>query len=372
MTRITSGITPLDAQLGGFVEGRIHVFVGMPGTGKTSATIHFLDAALRTGESAALLTRERGTDLISHAAHLGLDVRPALRSGQLAAVRYRSDFASRLGSGVPVGRVLDELRVAWSAAIRTRVAINSCSPFLADGAPSDARILALTEFLEGSGATSVVTLPGELSAATIDRRLEPLLDRAAAVLRFSREADGHYRVDVVKVRQSYSSSHPIRFTIRAPNGITAAGAESEAAVAAPARRLALLPLGGVANELLAEFAADYQPGPRVSLAEAAEPGRLAGAGALIIDVGTDQVEQLPARLRQLLRATRLPPVIVLAAFDLPSPDRGHILAAGADEIITADMSAEERRARLAAAIHRGRGFHPSPPGDTRTGAVRAP
>ena len=222
LTRITSGITPIDAQLGGFIAGRIHLLVGVPGTGKTSATLHFLAAALAQGEPAALLTRDRGADLISHAAHLGVDLVPALRSGQLSAVRYRSDFASRLASGVPVGRVLDELRDAWSAAKPARVAINTCSPFLADGAPSDARMLALAEFLESTGATSVVTLPGELSTTTFDRRLEPLIDRAAAVLRFSREHSGHYRVDVVKVRQSFSSSRPIRFTIRAADGIAAA------------------------------------------------------------------------------------------------------------------------------------------------------
>lgn len=228
MTRITSGITPIDAQLGGFIAGRIHLLVGVPGTGKTSATLHFLDAALRLGEPAALLTRDRGSDLISHALHLGINLKTPLRSGQFSAVRYRSDFASRLASGVPVGRVLDELRAAWAAAgqsQRTRVAVNTCSPFLADGAPSDARMLALTEFLESTGATSVVTLPGELTTTTFDRRLEPLLDRAAAVLRFSREPAGPYRVDVVKVRQSFSGSHPIRFTIKSPNGIAAIGDE---------------------------------------------------------------------------------------------------------------------------------------------------
>jgi circadian clock protein KaiC len=219
LTRITSGITPIDAQLGGFIAGRIHLLVGVPGTGKTSTSLHFLDAALRAGEQAALLTRDRASDLISHAAHLGIDLRRALRSGQLSAVRYRSDFASRLASGVPIGRVLDELRAAWSTVKPTRVAINTCSPFLADGAPSDARMLALTEFLESLGATSVVTLPGELSTQTFDRRLEPLIDRAGAVLRFTREPAGPYRVDVVKVRQSFSSSRPIRFTIGSPNGI---------------------------------------------------------------------------------------------------------------------------------------------------------
>jgi KaiC/GvpD/RAD55 family RecA-like ATPase len=225
LTRITSGITPIDAQLGGFIAGRVHVFVGVPGTGKTSATLHFLDAALRQGEPAALLTRDRGSDLISQAAHLGIDLRPALSSGLLSAVRYRSDFSSRLASGVPIGRVLDELRSQWSGSRATRIAINTCSPFLADGAPSDARMLALTEFLEGTGATSVITLPGELSTTSFDRRLEPLIDRAAAVLRFSREQGGQYRVDVVKVRQSFSSAYPMRFTIRSPNGIVAAERE---------------------------------------------------------------------------------------------------------------------------------------------------
>lgn len=371
MTRISSGVTPIDAQLGGFIAGRIHVFVGVPGTGKTSATIHFLDAALQSGENAALLTRDRGTDLISHAAHLGVDLEPALRSRQLVAVRYRSDFASRLSSGAPVGRVLDELSAAWSARPLARIVINSCSPFLADGAPSDARMLALAEFLEASGATSLVTLPGELTTATLDRRLEPLLDRAASVLRFSREPAGHYRVDVVKVRQSFASSHPIRFTIDAPNGIRALGDAAAAGGVARSRRLAVLSIGGTASDILGELEANGPDSPRVAPAEVVRPGALAGVGALLIDVGHQQIEQLPIRLRDLGRVAQLPPLVVVLGFAVPAYDRARILAAGADELLTFEMGAEERQARLSAAILRGRCAQPLPRAENRIGLAGA-
>lgn len=377
LTRISSGVNPIDAQLGGFIAGRIHVFVGVPGTGKTSATLHFLDAALRGGERAALLTRDRGADLISHAAHLGIDLNPSLRSGRLFALRYRPDFASRLNSGASVGHVLDELRTAWGADPVQRIVINSCSPFLGDGAPSDARMLALTEFLEASGATSVVTLPGELSTATLDRRLEPLLDRAASVLRFSREpaGGGHYRVDVVKVRQSFSSSHPMRFTIDSPNGIAAlpVAAAAGAAPSGPARsrRLAVLALGGTAAGILAELGVDGDSASAVSAADATRSGALAGVGALLVDVGRQQLDQLPARLRELGRAPLLPPLVVVAGFDVPPEERAGIFEAGADELLTIEMAPEERRARLSAAILRGRCAQPLPGPDARGGALGA-
>lgn len=373
MTRISSGVNPIDAQLGGFIAGRIHVFVGVPGTGKTSATLHFLDASLRDGESAALLTRDRGADLISHAAHLGIDLEPSLRSGRLIALRYRPNFTSLLNSGASVGHVLDELRTAWGAPPVQRIVINSCSPFLGDGAPSDARMLALTEFLEASGATSVVTLPGELTTATLDRRLEPLLDRAASVLRFSREPAGHYRVDVVKVRQSFSSSHPMRFTITAPNGIAALAGPATLANPQPSdarsRRLAVLTLGGTAAGILAELGVDGNAAAAISLADAARPAALAGVGALLVDAGRQQLGQLPAQLRELGRAPLLPPLVVVAGFDLAATDRAEILAAGADELLTIEMAPEERRARLSAAILRGRCAQPLPRSDARGSAL---
>src|SRR6185503_10268413 len=98
----------VDDQLGRLVPGRAHIFVGGPGTGKTTLCLRFIAEGLTRGESAAMLVSGRGSDIKAHASHLSFDLNDALRKERLILFRYRADFAQRIGNA-PAGRsIIDD------------------------------------------------------------------------------------------------------------------------------------------------------------------------------------------------------------------------------------------------------------------------
>ena len=97
-----SGIKELDALLGGGLgRGTSSMFMGPPGTGKSTLAITFAVAAAERGEKALLFIFDEtiGT-LKNRAAQLGLNLEAHLRSGLIAhrTDRSRGNFARRTGA----------------------------------------------------------------------------------------------------------------------------------------------------------------------------------------------------------------------------------------------------------------------------------
>ena len=84
--RISSGVSDLDAMLGGkgyFRESSI-LISGTAGTGKTSLAGYFVDAACRRGESALLFVfEESAAQVVRNLRSIGLDLAPWVRNGRL-------------------------------------------------------------------------------------------------------------------------------------------------------------------------------------------------------------------------------------------------------------------------------------------------
>lgn len=219
---IRSGISPLDAHLGGVAAGRIHILAGGVGVGKTSACLHFLQAGLDAGEACALLTTDRPSDLRAHATHLGIDLGRPLRDGRLVALRFRPEFARRLAAATAGDRPIQDLQrmIATGRQVR-RVVVDPATAFLADGTPSGGSLAALVAFLDGLGAATLLTWVGPVAAAT-DRRLDPLLDRAATVAELARLPDGAFEMTVARARYAAAPREPLRFTIERAVGLVAA------------------------------------------------------------------------------------------------------------------------------------------------------
>ncbi|MGH8047013.1 MAG: ATPase domain-containing protein, partial [Chthoniobacterales bacterium] len=78
-----SGIAELDQLLGGGLDrGTSNMFMGPPGTGKSTLTIKFALAAALRGEKTFLISfDETMTTLINRAAKLGMDIQPHIDSG---------------------------------------------------------------------------------------------------------------------------------------------------------------------------------------------------------------------------------------------------------------------------------------------------
>ncbi|HSI65632.1 MAG TPA: ATPase domain-containing protein [Candidatus Saccharimonadia bacterium] len=84
-----SGILELDTLLGGGLDrGTSNMFMGPPGTGKSTLTLKFLVSAAERGEkSLALIFDETTGTLLNRAEQLGMDLRPHMESGLVTIIQ---------------------------------------------------------------------------------------------------------------------------------------------------------------------------------------------------------------------------------------------------------------------------------------------
>ena len=228
-TFMTQTATPtLDDVLGGVLPGRIHLITGLPGSGKTAACLHFLRTGAMRRERPVLLTRDRGADLRSIALYVGVDLHALVRDRRVTLIRYRPRFSTHLTETATPTAIMDELRQALELDdlaklarpdMPLRIAIDPVSPFVPNTDVTGAALDALTEWLETNHATALLTWTGDM-AIGLDRRLEPLVERAAMILNLERVARGSFNAHVIRARHAVASAGPIPFHIVPGLGIS--------------------------------------------------------------------------------------------------------------------------------------------------------
>ena len=355
---IRSGIDLIDERLGGLQPGRTYVMTGAPGTGKTVACLEFLFAGISDGEPVAMLTMDDPGDLLAQAEFLGMELDDALRREQFVLLRYQLDFARRFSRAVSPDLAFEELRRLLGPATPRRLAIDSIAPFLDAGHASGAGLGAALTFLNELGATTMVTFPGDL-AGLYDRRLEPLMQRAGAILHFSAQPDRTGQIEVRKVRFSVPSTAPMRFQIHPGAGIVAL-ADSRArrqddVPSGTTRSLLVLDLaGGFPADHLAALRSAFDVSVRdkitSALANIVEPA----VGAILIAVRRDLIGDAIALVRELRRAGGRAPIVLMTTYRLRSTDRARALRAGADDFVAADVAPDELLMRVEGVVRRGR------------------
>ncbi len=79
VSQISSGIPGLDELLrGGYLQGRMYLISGGPGTGKTTIGLHYLAEGLDAGETVLLIHGEESSkEVIENAAQFGIDITDA-------------------------------------------------------------------------------------------------------------------------------------------------------------------------------------------------------------------------------------------------------------------------------------------------------
>lgn len=373
---IASGVSPLDERLGGFVPRRTYLVCGSPGAGKSVACLEFLHAALEQGDSAAILTHDDPQDLIAQAAFLGLDLDRPLREEQFVLVRYQLDFARRFSRQLSPDVAFEELRRLLGPRTHSRLAIDSIAPFLEAGAAAGAGIAGAMRFLDEYGATTMVTYPGDL-AAVYDRRLEPLLQRAAAIVHFAAEGDRAGRIEIRKVRFPAASTAPIHFRIAPGVGFVAADDRmrrraGDARGEGPARVLLLTLADDVPAELVAPLQRAYDLAVRRGVVTAFHDLASDRTDAILIDVRRDTLDDALSLVRQLRSAGGLAPIALVSRFTMRWHDRARALRAGADEFITGDFHPEELRMRVESLLRRGHHAAPLSVEEEDTAVVRQP
>jgi circadian clock protein KaiC len=106
--RVSTGIARLDEMLhGGIYRGTNVLVTGSAGTGKTTLSSLFLEAACRRGERSLLVSfDENARDIVRDLASVGVHLAPHLKSGLLRIGAVRTEAASRRSASLRRGRSL--------------------------------------------------------------------------------------------------------------------------------------------------------------------------------------------------------------------------------------------------------------------------
>jgi len=352
----------LDERLGGFAPGRVHVLSGAAGTGKTVLCLEFLAAHLDDAAPAVMITHDDPSDLLSEAQYLGIDLERALANERLILLRYQLDFARRYGRAPSVDVVFEELARLIGPTVPGRVVVDSIAPFLEGGPASGAGVTALLQFLDASGATSLVTFPGDLSAS-YDRRLESLTQRAAGIFHLTADPDRTGHLDIRKVRYQVPSTAPIHYRIEAGTGIVALTSERTRRATDVAdesqRKLLVIDLSrSFPDELLPLLRSNYDVTIRTGIASS-YADLVGGLGAILIEVRRDNINEVLTLIRGLRGGSNNSPIVLLTQYQMRAVDRTRALRAGADDFIASHIHPEEFLFRLDTAVRRGHNPRPT-------------
>ena len=206
------------------MPARTYVLSGAPGTGKSIAALQFLMAGIKAGQRGAILTQDDPQDLLSQGEFLGIDIAGEVSAGRLVLLRFTLDFSRRYSRAPSPDVAFAELRTLLAPESPTRFVIDSVVPFVDAGGSSDSSAIAMLQLLDELGCTSLVTYPGDL-AGVYDRRLDPLIQRAAAIFHLSADRQRQRQIEIRKVRYRVPSVAPIMYRIEPGTGLAPASDE---------------------------------------------------------------------------------------------------------------------------------------------------
>ena len=200
-TKMPSGIGPLDDLLGGGLEtGTSTLFVGAPGTGKSTVAVQFALAAAQRGErSAMFLFDESISTMLTRCLGMGMDLAPWIASGHLT---LRQVDPAELSPG----ELVHDIRRAVVDDGVSVVVIDSLNGYLNAMPGERFLIVQLHELLTFLGQAGVATLMVGAQHGVIGAQMQSPVDAsyladAVVLLRYF-ESDGEVRqaISVMKKR----------------------------------------------------------------------------------------------------------------------------------------------------------------------------
>ncbi|MXR51707.1 AAA family ATPase [Halovenus sp. WSH3] len=202
LTQLSSGVSGLDTLLnGGFIDGRLYLVIGPPGTGKTTLGVEFLQAGLDAGETVLFIHGEESkADLCANAAALGIDISDA----SFLDIGPESEFFNGSRSydvvrpqDVADDTLISDVRTAIEELDPDRVLIDPVTQFQYVE-PNEyqfrKRIISFARFLKGRGTTVLAT---KTPSGQMDTQLRSLSD---GVVSLAYEEEAGRRISVPKHR----------------------------------------------------------------------------------------------------------------------------------------------------------------------------
>ena len=153
--RVPSGVPALDAMLGGkgYFRGSSVLVTGTAGTGKTSLTAHFVDAACARGERCAVFSFEESpSQIIRNMRSIGIDLGVWVDKGLLHIHASRPTTFGLEMHLIRIHKIVEEFKPRI-------VVVDPVTALLHSGTPSEARgmLLRLVDFLKGKRITALMT-----------------------------------------------------------------------------------------------------------------------------------------------------------------------------------------------------------------------
>ena len=153
--RVSTGVPRLDTMLGGqgYYRGTTILLTGTAGTGKTSLSATFVDAACRRGEKCLYLAFEESQDqIIRNMRSIGIDLRPHVDKGLLKFHASRPTFYGLEMHLLVTHMLVEEHHPAI-------VVIDPVTNLVSGGSVGDVHAMAmrLVDYLKGRGITTVMT-----------------------------------------------------------------------------------------------------------------------------------------------------------------------------------------------------------------------
>ena len=153
--RVSTGVRALDTMLGGegYYRGSSILLSGTAGTGKTSLTAHFIDAACARGESCIFFSFEESPDqIIRNMRSIGINLARWVEKGLLHFHAVRPTTFGLEMHLVKIHKIIDEFKPSI-------VVVDPVTGLLHAGTESETRsiLLRLIDFLKGKQITALIT-----------------------------------------------------------------------------------------------------------------------------------------------------------------------------------------------------------------------
>lgn len=195
----SSGIPGLDSLLnGGFVDGRLYLVIGPPGSGKTLLGTQFLRAGLDAGETVLFIhSEESAPDLRANAANLGIDIDDA----EFLDAGPESDFFTESGTydvvrpeDIGDGYLISDIRREIEAVDPDRILIDPITHFQYLE-PTEyqfrKRLISFARFLKDRGTTVLAT---KTPSNQMDTQLKSLSDGVVVLSHDGEKAGRRIRI----------------------------------------------------------------------------------------------------------------------------------------------------------------------------------
>lgn len=216
--RISTGIAPLDAMLDGqgYYRGSSILISGTAGSGKTSVTAHFADAACRRGERCLMfLFEESPSQLMRNMRSIGIDLEPWT---QQSLLRFHAARPSLYGMEAHLAvtlKLIDE----WAPRV---VVVDPISSFGALGEPLQikAMLVRLVDALKFRGITLLLTslTPAGIALEHTEQEISSLIDTWLLLRDMESNGERNRGLYILKSR-GMAHSHQIREFVLTDRGV---------------------------------------------------------------------------------------------------------------------------------------------------------